>query len=89
MNIKLKEHLMNEMVWLPQTRQTIIGKFIPLNMFPVLYKKYPQWFDVINEEPKLHDEIPFEEALEQKLTTMDKKIELKSRINDLDKHNTK
>lgn len=85
MIIKLKKHLQNELLWIPQTKQAVIGKFVPENLYPILQKKYPDWFDV---ELEIHDPVTFEQDLEEKLKTMDKKIKLKSRIDDLDINNT-
>jgi len=85
MIIKLRKDLENELLWIPMTKTRMIGKFVPIGLYPTLQKKYPQWFEVKYE---LHDAIPFEEALEEKLVSMDKKTKLKSKINDLDINDT-
>jgi len=51
MNYKLKENLQDVYLFIPQINGNIIGKFIPEEMFPYLYRKYPEFFEI--EEPKL------------------------------------
>jgi hypothetical protein len=79
MKIKLKKHLQNELLWIPQTKSAIVGKFISPNLFPILQKKYPDWFDV-EVEKQIHEEITFEQALEEKIESVEPIIQLKSKI---------
>ena len=44
--MKLKQEYANKMIFIPNIRKTMVGKFIPEGLYPVLYKKYPEFFEV-------------------------------------------
>lgn len=44
--MKLKEQYINAKIFIPNIRQTMVGKFIPEKLYPMLYKKYPDFFEL-------------------------------------------
>lgn len=50
MNIKLKEDFINQMIYIPLENKATLGKFIDVELYPWLYKRYPELFDVIPDK---------------------------------------
>lgn len=44
--MKLKSEYINKAIFIPQLRKTLVGKFIPESYYPLLSKKYPQFFEL-------------------------------------------
>lgn len=65
MNIKLKEGLENSIIYVGIINQNILGKFIDPDLYPIMYKKTPDIFDIIEPvtkyvSPQEHVETPQE-----------------------------
>lgn len=50
--IKLKEQYQNIEIYVSFENRNILGKFIDVKLYPHLYNKYPNLFDVIEDKPK-------------------------------------
>ena len=44
--MKLKSEYINKMIFIPQLRKTLVGKFIPESYYPLLFTKYPEFFEI-------------------------------------------
>ena len=47
MELKLKSGLEDELIYLPFEKRNVVGKFIDKSLYPYMYSKYPDLFDVI------------------------------------------
>jgi len=47
MSIKLKEEFINTLIYVPFENRDILGKFIDTGLYPYMYKKYPEFFDLV------------------------------------------
>ncbi len=50
MELKLKSGLEGELIYLPFEKRNVIGKFIDKAIYPYMYSKYPDLFDVIEDK---------------------------------------
>lgn len=50
MELKLKSGLEDELVYLPFEKRNVVGKFIDKALYPYMYSKYPNLFDVIEDK---------------------------------------
>jgi|694.fasta_scaffold97239_5 hypothetical protein len=46
MEIKLKDEYINVLIYLPVENRDVLGKFIDKELYPYLYKKYPEFFEI-------------------------------------------
>lgn len=54
MELKLKAGLEDELIYLPFEKRNVVGKFIDKALYPYMYSKYPNLFDVVNaQEPSV------------------------------------
>jgi hypothetical protein len=68
MELKLKSGLEDELIYLPFEKRNVVGKFIDKALYPYMYSKYPNLFDVIT--PK---EVSVFKASDGAATEIDKK----------------
>lgn len=62
--MKLKQEYANKMIFIPNIRKTMVGKFIPEGLYPVLYKKYPEFFEVETiTKPKKQNALPINDPI--------------------------
>jgi hypothetical protein len=50
MELKLKSGLEDELIYLPFEKRNVVGKFIDKALYPYMYSKYPNLFDVIEDK---------------------------------------
>jgi hypothetical protein len=50
MELKLKSGLEDELIYLPFEKRNVVGKFIDKALYPYMYSKYPNFFDVIEDK---------------------------------------
>jgi len=50
MELKLKSGLEDELIYLPFERRNVIGKFIDKGLYPYMYSKYADLFDIIEDK---------------------------------------
>jgi hypothetical protein len=50
MELKLKAGLEESEIYIPFERRNIVGKFIDKGLYPFLYEKYPDLFDIIEDK---------------------------------------
>ena len=46
MSIKLKKEFINKLIYIPFENRDVLGKFIDTKLYPYMYKKYPEFFDL-------------------------------------------
>lgn len=61
--MKLKQEYANKMIFIPTIRQTMVGKFIPEKLYPMLYKKYPEFFEIEPVKTKKTNVIPINDPI--------------------------
>jgi len=50
MKIKLKDEYINKLIYIPFENRDVIGKFIDERLYPHMFNKYPQFFELICEK---------------------------------------
>lgn len=48
--VKLKKELLDTEIYIPFTKQTMLGRFIPEDLYPAMGKKFPELFETYKEE---------------------------------------
>lgn len=61
--MKLKQEYANKMIVIPKIRKTMVGKFIPVNLYPMLYNKYPEFFEIEPVKTKKTNVIPINDSV--------------------------
>jgi hypothetical protein len=57
MNLKLKAGLEEAIIYIPFENRNVLGKFIDKGLYPYLYDKLPELFDVIEVKKTTKDDI--------------------------------
>jgi hypothetical protein len=47
MKIKLKDEYINTVISVPFENRDVLGKFIDVELYPYMFKKYPEFFELI------------------------------------------
>jgi hypothetical protein len=55
--LKLKDGLENSIIYIPFENRNEMGKFINPDLYPYLYKKHPDLFDVIEDKKIIKNDI--------------------------------
>lgn len=65
--MQLKKELLDKAIWVPFINQNIVGRFIPENLLPHMYKKYPELFEIaeikLNKEKKSTNAISISDTI--------------------------
>lgn len=59
MKVKLKEEIINSVIYVPFMNQNVLGKFIPEGLYEKMYQKYPELFEIVKEEKKSKKDVIF------------------------------
>ena len=73
MELKLKAGLEDQLIYLPFEKRNVIGKFIDKSLYPHMYKKYPNLFNI--EEPKKTKLVIDDKLISNSISGSDSNIE--------------